>query len=115
MHVYRAYHHIADDSHRGRLVQHAIRKGMEQARGDFYYALLADGLDDEGLTLCAGEAWSVYHRQIMFDYPQFAETLFLHAYRTAYRRHLQDVASGRYTDPVALARAIDLDFGLAEP
>lgn len=115
MHVYRAYHHIADDSHRGRLMQHAIRKGIEQARGDFFYALLTDGLDNEGVALCAREAWNAYHRQIMFDYPHFAEKLFLHAYRAAYRRHLQDVASGRHTDPVAMARAIDLDFGLAEP
>lgn len=111
---YRAYCHIADDYHRNLLVQHAIRKGIEQARGDFFYALLADGLDDAGVDLCAREAWNAYQRQVTFDYPHFAETLFVHAYRAAYRRHVEDVARGQQTDPLALARSIEVGFGLAE-
>ncbi|HEX6799265.1 MAG TPA: hypothetical protein VF116_16265 [Ktedonobacterales bacterium] len=114
MQKYTAYHHVADDQQRGLLVQHAVRKGIEQARGDFFYAMLADGLDDEGLSLCAHEAWNNYHRQVTFDYPQFAETLFLHAYRTAYRRHLEEVARGGHTDPPALARTIEIALGLIE-
>ncbi|HEX6799409.1 MAG TPA: hypothetical protein VF116_17000 [Ktedonobacterales bacterium] len=114
MHAYRAYHHIADDSHRSLLVRHAVLKGIEQARGDFFFALLADGLDDEGVALCAREAWNVYHRQVTFDYPQFAETLYLHAYRAAYRRHLEDVTSGRHTDVLALARTIEIALVLLE-
>lgn len=108
------YHHIADDYQRGLLVQHAVRKGIEQARGDFFFALLADGLDDEGVALCAREAWNAYHRQVTLDYPQFAETLYLHAYRAAYRRHLEDVTSGRHTDAPALARTIEIALGLLE-
>lgn len=114
MSAHRTYHHVADDHQRGLLVQHAIRKGLEQARGDFFYALLADGLDDESLGLFARDAWAAYHRQVTFDYPQFAETLFLHADRTAYRRHLLEVASGRHTDPLALARTIEIALGLIE-
>lgn len=114
MHPHATYRHIADDYHRNLLVQHAIRKGIEQARGDFFYALLADGLDDAGLDLCAHEVWAAYHRQVTFDYPQFAETLFIHAYRAAYRRHLEDVARGQHTDPLALARTIEVGFGLVE-
>lgn len=109
-----AYHHIADDYHRGLLVEYAIRKGIEQARGDFFYALLADGLDDAGVDLCGREAWNAYQRQVTFDYPHFAETLFVHAFRAAYRQHLEDVARGQHTDSVALARAIEVSFGLAE-
>lgn len=114
MSEYRTYHHVADDHQRGRLVQHAIRKGIDQARGDFFYALLTDGLDDESLGLLARDAWAAYHRQVTFDYPQFAETLYLHAYSTAYRGHLEVVASGRHTDPVALARTIEIALGLIE-
>lgn len=114
MHQHATYHHIADDHSRALLMQYAIRKGMEQARGDFYYGLLADGLDDAGLTLCAREVWSAYHRRVTFDYPQFAEMLFLHAYRTAYRQHLQDVASGRHTDPAVLARSVEVALGLLD-
>lgn len=114
MHQHAIYHHVADDQQRGLMVQHAARKGIEQARGDFFYAMLADGLDDEGLSLCAHEAWSAYHRRVTFDYPHFAESLFLHAYRAAYRRHLDEVASGRHTDPVALARTIEIALGLIE-
>lgn len=108
------YHHVADDQHRGQMVAHALRKGIEQARGDFFYAMLTEGLDDEGLSLCAHEAWNAYHRQVTFDYPQFAETLFLRAYRDAYRRHLHDVARGKHTDTLALARAVEIAFGLVE-
>lgn len=106
------FHHIADDHHRNLLVQHAIRKGIEQARGDFFYALVPDGVDDETLGHFGRDAWAAFHRQVTFDYPQFAETLYLHAYRTAYRRHLDDVAHGRHTDPVALARTIEIALGL---
>jgi hypothetical protein len=112
MSTHSIYHHIADDHSRGLLVQHAIRRGIEQARGDFYHALLVDGLDDEGLNLVADEAWNVYHRQVEFDYPQYAETLYVYAFRVAYRRHLENVAQGEPTDPVALARAIEVDLGL---
>ncbi len=115
MHQHAIYHHVADDQHRAQLVAHAIRKGIEQARGDFFYAMLADGLDDEGLSLCAHEAWNAYRRQVTFDYPQFAETLFLHAYKSAYRRHLRDVAHGVHTDAQELARAVEIAFGMVEP
>jgi hypothetical protein len=110
-----AYQHIADDHHRRLLILHAVRKGIDQARGDFYHALLVDGLDDESLDLFAREVWEAYQRQVTFDYPQFAETLFLRAYRTSYRRHLEDVASGRHTDPQAVAQTIETVFGLGEP
>lgn len=114
MGVHRTYHHVADDHHRSLLVLHAVRKGIEQARGDFFYALLADGLDDESLGIFARDAWNAYHQRVTFDYPQFAETLFLHAYQTAYRRHLEEVTHGRSTDPVALALTIEIALGLIE-
>ena len=51
MHVDKRLHHIADDYQRGALVRIAVDKGMEQARGDFVYATLVEGLDDADLQL----------------------------------------------------------------
>jgi hypothetical protein len=105
-------HHIADDHQRGVLVRIAVDKGVEQARGDFFHALLVEGLDDETLMLFAGEAWDSFSRLVEFDYPQFAQTLFLQAYRSAYHAHLLQLASGKHANTHDLVAAIEAEIGL---
>jgi len=109
-------HSIASDPQRAALVRAAAAKGVEQARGDFSFALLSEGLDDESVTLCAREAWEALARHMVFDYPQFAQKLYLHAYRQAYRRHLQVlVGGGRHLSMHELVAEIEAEIGLTPP
>jgi hypothetical protein len=106
-------HHIADNHQRGALMGRAIDKGMEQARGDFFYALLVEGLDDQGLSMVAGEAWKAYSRHVEFDYPRFAQTLFLRGFKLGYRTHLRNVADGRHESAHELVAVLEADMGLS--
>lgn len=106
-------HSIADNRQRAALLRAAISKGQEQARGDFFYALLTEGLDDESLTLFAREACDAYFRQIEFDYPQFAQSLFLRAYRLAYHARLRDLADGQHQSADELLAAVEAEAGLS--
>jgi hypothetical protein len=106
------FHSIADDHQRAALLRSAISKGQEQARGDFIYALLTDGLDDESLTLFAREAYDTRFHQIEFDYPQFAQSLFLGAYRLAYRARLRDLANGQHHSADELVALVEAEAGL---
>jgi hypothetical protein len=106
-------HHIADDHQRGALVRIAIDKGMEQACGDFFYALLVEGLGDLGLSMVAGEAWDVYSRHVEFDYPRFAQTLFLRGFRLGYRTHLRNLADGKHQSAHELVAVLEADMGLS--
>jgi hypothetical protein len=106
-------HHIADDHQRGALVRIAVDKGMQQARGDFFYALLVEGLDDESLTMMAREAWDAISRYVEFDYPQFAQTLYLHGFRLGYRTHLRNLAAGKHESAHNLVAILEAEMGLS--
>jgi hypothetical protein len=106
-------HHIADDYQRGVLVRRAVDRGMEQARGDFLYAMVEEGLDDEGLALVAREAWDAFSRYVEFDYSHFAQTLFLRGFRSGYRTHLRNLAAGRHESAHDLVAAIEAEMGLS--
>lgn len=109
------YHHsIASDAQRSALVRVAVSKGMEQARGDFFHALLVEGLDDESLALFARDEWERLSLHIQFDYPQFAQALFLRAYQSAYRAHLVHLANGTHESPHDLTRAVETEIGLTQ-
>src|SRR5215469_8144296 len=112
MNVRKRLHHIADDHQRGALVRIAVDKGMEQARGDFMYAMLAEGLEDEGPTLVAREAWEAFSRHVEFDYSQYARTLFLRGFQVGYRTHLLNLAAGGHESAHDLAAAIEAELGL---
>ncbi len=107
------FHSVADDRQRVALIRTAISKGQEQARGDFFYALLPEGLDDDSLMLFAREACDGHLRLIDYDYPQFAQTLFLRAYRAAYRVRVLDLANGQYHNPDELVAVVEAEVGLA--
>lgn len=108
-------HSIADDHHRSALIRAAVQKGVEQARGDFYYALLTEGLDDESVALFAREAWEALARHMTFDYPQFAQKLYIQAYQSAYRAHLHALASGQHRTTAELVADIEAEIGLTPP
>jgi len=112
MHDGKPLHHIASDHQRAALIRLAVHKGVEQARGDFFHVLLVEGLDDESLLLFAREEWEVFARQVTFDYPRFAEALFVSAYRTAYRNHLSRLASGQPPSTYELVAAAEEAIGL---
>jgi aminopeptidase N len=108
-------HSIANDHHRAALIHMAAQKGVEQARGDFHFALMSEGLDDETIALFAHDAWEALTRRMVFDYPQFAQKLYLHAYRSAYRAHLNALASAEYHTTAELVAAIEAEIGLTPP
>jgi hypothetical protein len=113
MNVGKRLHHIADDHQRGALVRIAIDKGMEQARGDFMYAMLADGLDDESLMVVACDAWDAFSRHVEFDYPRYAWTLYLRGFQSGYRTHLLNLAAGRHESAHDLVATIEAELGLS--
>ena len=112
MNAARYQHSIASDFQRRALVRFAVAKGMEQARGDFFHALLVEGLDDESLSFFARAEWEAFSQRIQFDYPHFALALFLRAYQSAYRAHLLHLANGTHESPYDLIKAIEAETGL---
>lgn len=108
----RHLHFIADDFQRKAMIQTAVRKAMELARDSFFHGLMIDALADDELSLFAGEAWKAYDRLIEFDYPTYAETLFLQAYRTAYRVYQRDLPNGVHPSAVTLADEFEAEIGL---
>lgn len=113
MHNGKPLHHIADDHQRAAVIRLAVHKGVDQARGDFFHALLVEGLDDESLLLFAHEEWEAFARHVAFDYPGYAQTLFFQAYRSAYRAHLSRLASGGSASARELVAAIEEEIGLS--
>src|SRR5262245_2632187 len=113
MHMRRYFHSIADDHKRGALLWAAVNAAREQARGDFFHALLIEGVDDESLTCLANDAWATYARHIEFDYPQFAQGLFLRAYQSAYRAYLLEGVSGQHRSASGLVAAIEAEIARA--
>lgn len=108
-------HSIANDQHRAALVRMAVQKGVERARGDFHFALMSEGLDDETIALFAHDAWEALAQRMVFDYPQFAQKLYMQAYRSAYRAHLNALANGDYHTTAELVAAIETEIGLTSP
>lgn len=100
------FHSIADDYHQRLIVHRAVTQAREQARSAFLFGMDADGLDAEGVSILADEAWRIYQARITFDYPLYARTLFLHAYRTAYRVYIQGLAHGHAVDATLLTSDI---------
>lgn len=108
-------HSIANDHQRAALVRAAAMKGVEQARGDFYYGMLMEGQDEESIAIFADEAWDMFSRHTEFDYPQFARKLYVQAYRSAYSKHVQALASGHSLTTAELFAAVEAEIGLTPP
>lgn len=108
----RHLHFIADDAQRRAMIQTAVRKAIELARDSFFHGLMIDAMDDEDLALFAGEAWKAYTSAIEFDYPSYAETLFLGGYRMAYRVYQRDLPHGIHPSAVTLADQFEAEIGL---
>jgi hypothetical protein len=106
---------IADDLQRRAMIQNAIGKAIELARDSFFHGLMIDALDDSELQVFADEAWKAYDLTNEFDYPTYAEALFLQAYRMAYRVYQRDLPHGIQPSAASLAETFEADIGLASP
>jgi hypothetical protein len=104
---------IADDLQRRAMIQAAMAKAIELARDGFFHGLMIDALEDSELQLFADEAWKAYDRIIEFDYPTYAEELFLQAYRMAYRVYQRDLPHGIQPSAASLVESFEVDIGLA--
>ena len=108
----RHLHFIGDDFQRRAMIQTAMRKAIELARDNFYHGLMMDALTDDDLALFAGEAWKAYDRVIEFDYPTYAQSLFLQAYRMAYQVYQRDLPHGVHPSTVTLTEEFEEQAGL---
>jgi hypothetical protein len=106
-------HSIADDHQRRALLWQACRKAMDLADEDFYHAMTTTGLDDESLRTFARAAFGAYTATIVFDYPGYADSLFLKAYMLAYRDHLRALMNGSRLSPAAVLNEVEAGLGLA--
>jgi hypothetical protein len=104
---------IADDLQRRAMIQTAMAKAIELARDSFFHGLMIDPLDDSDLQVFADEAWKAYDRIIEFDYPTYAQALFLQAYLMAYRVYQRDLPHGIQPRAASLAESFEADIGLA--
>ena len=108
----RHLHFIGDDFQRRAMIQTAIRKAIELARDNFFHGLGVDALQDDDLALFSGEAWNAYGRMIEFDYPTYAQSLFMRAYRMAYQIYQRDLPQGIHPSTVTLTEEFEEQAGL---
>lgn len=85
---------IADDGQRQALLWCAARRAVDLAEEDFYHAMTVEGLDGESLAVFARQAYERYNAGYSFDYPGYAESVFLKAFALVYREHLRDLING---------------------
>jgi hypothetical protein len=104
-------HSIADDYQRRALLWQACRKAMDLADEDFYHAMTTTGLDDESLRTFARAAFGAYTATIVFDYPGYADSLFLKAYTLAYRDHLRALMNGARCSMAATLAEVEAGIG----
>jgi hypothetical protein len=103
---------IADDFQRRAMIQTAIAKAIGLARDSFFHGLMIDALDDSELQVFAHDAWKAFERIIEFDYPTYAETLYLQAYRMAYRVYQRDLPHGIQPSAASLADGFEAEIAL---
>lgn len=96
---------IADGQQRQSLLWYAARWAVELAEEDFYHAMATEGMDDESLAVFARQAYEKYNAGFTYDYPQYAEALFLKAYALVYRERLADLVNGVHRSVVELVAA----------
>lgn len=101
------YYSIASDFQRSAMIQTAMRQAGEIARESFYHGLMASDLGDAEVTLFAEDAWERFGKDKAFDYPGYAHTLFLRAYRRAYQAYVDDLPQGIHPNTFVLAELLD--------
>jgi hypothetical protein len=106
-------HSIASDFLRNYMIQNAMCKAAALARDNFYYALGITDIGDEDLDFFAEDAWRIYTSTIHFDYPSYAHTLFLQAYRMAYHVYELELPNGHHPSLPILAAELEVELGLA--
>jgi hypothetical protein len=104
--------HIANDVQRHGLIQAAMQKAVALAHECFFHALMVDGLDDEAVELFAREAWAQLAGAFEFDYPRYAQSLYIQAYKMAYRAAMRELPDGRHPNTAELAKAFEAEIGL---
>jgi hypothetical protein len=106
-------HSVASDFLRTAMLQYAMRKASELAREGFYHGLGTLDMGDEDLALFAEEAWRTYTLTIYFDYPRYAHSLFLQAYKMAYRAYAQGLPNEHHPNLPILIAEFETQMGLA--
>jgi hypothetical protein len=106
-------HTIASDFHRTAMLQFAMRKASELAREGFYHGLGTLEMRDDDLALFAEEEWRRYTLRIGFDYPSYAHTLFVDAYRMAYRAYARALPDDLHPNLQILIAEFEAEMGLA--
>ncbi len=101
------FYSVASDFQRGALIQMAMRRAGEIARESFYHGLMMDDLGNAEVSLFAEDAWERYCLLVTFDYPDYAHTLFLRAYRAGYRAYCDDLPRGIHPDTHVLAELLE--------
>ena len=102
----RRVRHVADDYQRLALIRAATERAAQLADEDFYHAQSIEGMPEADLDAFASHALTVFSGIEEFDYQQYARTLYLRAYKAAYRTHLRDLASGIRRGPGELADVV---------
>lgn len=101
------YHSIASDFQRAALIQIAIRRAGDIVRESFFHGLMVDDLGDAEVAIFAEDAWMRYDKTVTFDYPDYAHTLFLRAFRIGYQAYCDDVPRGIHPDTHVLAELLE--------
>ena len=106
-------HSIASDLLRVAMIQSAMRHAAELARESFYHGLGIGDIPDTELVPFAEDAWRKYTLRVTFDYPDYAHTLFVHAYQMAYQAYARELSKGLHPNVPILAEEFEALRGLA--
>jgi hypothetical protein len=106
-------HSIASDYLRTAMLQSAMRKASELAKEGFYHGLGTLEMGDEDLALFAEDAWRRYTLTIDFDYPSYAQRLFVEAYQMAYHAYARDLPNGLHPNLQILIAEFEAKRGLS--
>jgi hypothetical protein len=101
------FHSVASDYQRGVMIQNALQRAGEIARECFYNGLMLEDLGDAEVALFAEDAWARCCRMVTFDYPEYAHSLYLRAYRMGYRAYADDLPRGIHPNTYVLAELFE--------
>ncbi len=101
------FYSIASDFQRRAMIQVAMQRAGEIARESFYHGLMMNDLGEAELALFAEDAWERFCKTVTFDYPGYARTLFVQAYRMAFYAYADNLPRGIHTNPHVIAELLE--------
>jgi hypothetical protein len=108
------FHSIASDYLRGAMLQFAMRKAADLAGESFYHGLGIESLGGDDVLVFAEDSWRKYSLSIDFDYPQYAQKLFLRAFQSAYLAYMRELPNGLHPSLPDLVAAFEAQVGLQD-